>query len=193
MIRYIVTILHEIGCGHEEPEVKSSYYFYRSIPIQIVNSLLDVAKNPSRPQYGLAADSPLCLFECAYQKDQLNWIYEEDVRQRNLFSLQKQWAELRTRFYARCLYLLKIRFRARILENMMNSMANEPIGFSVTSINQGLNEFTQVDLFLCRLFTFFLQAHPWQENYVPILKRKKCASLEEKRAKLEEKIEKNNC
>ncbi|CAJ0945766.1 unnamed protein product, partial [Mesorhabditis belari] len=133
MIRYIVTVLHEVGCGHEKPEV--------------ISSLLDVTSNPARPQYGLAADSPLCLFDCAYDKDHLNWIYDEQQSQRNLFSLQKEWATLRT--------------KARMLENMMEKVANEEFSIEEETTSRGLNEFTQ--------------AHPWQKNYTPIMKLQKCA------------------
>ncbi|CAJ0576534.1 unnamed protein product, partial [Mesorhabditis spiculigera] len=145
MIRFIVSVLHEVGCGHEGPEV--------------VSDLLDIEKCPARPQYTMASDAPLCLFECQYERDQLAWQYDESVRQRNLGSLQRQWAELMT--------------KARTIENMMNSVANEPGPITDAIRERGLLEFTQ--------------AHPWQTNYLPLLKRKRCDTLEVKRAKLEQK------
>lgn len=52
MIRFIVSVLHEVGRGNEQPE--------------IVSDLLDLTKYPSRPHYNMAADTPLCLFDCGY-------------------------------------------------------------------------------------------------------------------------------
>ncbi|KAL4221474.1 tRNA pseudouridine synthase 3 [Mactra antiquata] len=77
-IRYIVSVLFYVGKGLEQPE--------------IVDELLNVEKNPRKPQYILAADFPLCLFDAEFEDD-LEWIYEADWHEHNIKTLQRLWAE----------------------------------------------------------------------------------------------------
>ena len=54
-------ILFMVGRGHEAPS--------------IVDALLDIAAHPTKPQYEMASDLPLVLFDCGYK--QIEWIYSE--------------------------------------------------------------------------------------------------------------------
>lgn len=52
----------------------------------VIDQLLDVEKNPCRPTYEMAADTPLVLWDCIFPKDrasdqddELDWIYAGDA------------------------------------------------------------------------------------------------------------------
>jgi len=70
-VRHMVAILFLIGQGLESPS--------------IVSELLDVKKNPRRPIYEMATDTPLVLWDCIFpqeddmeRKDALQWLYTGD-------------------------------------------------------------------------------------------------------------------
>lgn len=67
-VRHMVAILFLVGQGLEKPS--------------IVAELLDVEKNPRRPTYEMATDTPLVLWDCIFphendpeRKDALQWLY----------------------------------------------------------------------------------------------------------------------
>ncbi|CAI5443417.1 unnamed protein product [Caenorhabditis angaria] len=96
MIRYIVTILNEVGRGNEEP--------------QIVTEMLDLSKFPCRPQYTLSSDTPLCLFDCRYENCELEWRTDEVVMNSTIAMIQKQWAIYQA--------------RSQMMENMMGELSS---------------------------------------------------------------------
>ncbi|KAJ1347181.1 hypothetical protein KIN20_002181 [Parelaphostrongylus tenuis] len=114
MVRYIVTVLHEIGQGNEKPE--------------LISDLLDVIKTPCRPHYTFAAATPLCLYECRFDSANLEWIYDDFILRRTISSLQGTLADLHT--------------RTRIVENMLNGLIETPM-LSELDLDTGLLEFTQ--------------------------------------------------
>ncbi|KAK4959567.1 pseudouridine synthase deg1 [Elasticomyces elasticus] len=70
-VRHIVAILFLVGQGLESPS--------------IVEDLLDVSKNPTKPKYEMASDIPLVLWDCVFpaegsdtQEDGLAWVYVGD-------------------------------------------------------------------------------------------------------------------
>jgi tRNA pseudouridine38/39 synthase len=70
-VRHMVAILFLVGQGLEQPS--------------IVSELLDVKKNPARPTYEMATDTPLVLWECIFpregdeeRKDAMQWLYVGD-------------------------------------------------------------------------------------------------------------------
>jgi tRNA pseudouridine38/39 synthase len=70
-VRHMVAILFLVGQGLEKPS--------------IIAELLDVAKNPRRPTYEMASDTPLVLWDCIFpqegdpeRKDAIQWVYEGD-------------------------------------------------------------------------------------------------------------------
>lgn len=104
-VRCIMAILILVGEGREEPTV--------------IKELLDVNKNPCKPQYSLANDLPLNLYECEYRNkgvfdpsvfdknvpvtheddeemdgdsDLQEWVYEEESLTRTISELQGLWA-----------------------------------------------------------------------------------------------------
>nr|CAG4651921.1 EOG090X083V [Triops cancriformis] len=76
-IRSIVAILFLIGQGKEEPEV--------------VRQLLDVETNPRKPQYSLASELPLNLFECEY--GEMDWQYDVESLHYIIGHMQEMWTE----------------------------------------------------------------------------------------------------
>ncbi|XP_061162846.1 uncharacterized protein LOC133172055 isoform X2 [Saccostrea echinata] len=77
-IRCIVALLFMIGQGKEKPE--------------IIDELLDVEKNPRKPQYTMASELPLNLFDAEFAAD-MEWIYEADWHEENIKHLQQIWAQ----------------------------------------------------------------------------------------------------
>jgi tRNA pseudouridine38/39 synthase len=70
-VRHMVAVLFLVGQGLEKPS--------------IVSELLDVKKNPRRPTYEMATDTPLVLWDCIFpheddpdRKDALQWLYVGD-------------------------------------------------------------------------------------------------------------------
>jgi len=72
-VRHMAAILFLIGQGLESPS--------------IVPTLLDVQRNPTKPKYELANDSPLVLWDCIFpregddsRRDALDWVYVGEQR-----------------------------------------------------------------------------------------------------------------
>ncbi|NXF93584.1 PUS3 synthase, partial [Eubucco bourcierii] len=75
-VRCMMAILFLIGQGMESPEV--------------IDELLDVEKNPQKPQYSMAVEFPLVLYNCEFENVQ--WLYDRDVQEFNVTHLQQLWA-----------------------------------------------------------------------------------------------------
>jgi len=76
-IRCIVAILFLVGQRHEKPE--------------IISSLLDIERNPRKPQYTMAAEFPLILFDCTYDNDDIEWKREPESDADVTTTLQTMW------------------------------------------------------------------------------------------------------
>lgn len=70
-VRHMVAILFLIGQGLE--------------PLSLVDDLLDISKTPARPQYEMADDAPLVLWDCIFPQqgadsstNALEWVYVGD-------------------------------------------------------------------------------------------------------------------
>ncbi|NWH68432.1 PUS3 synthase, partial [Geococcyx californianus] len=75
-VRCMMAILFLIGQRMESPE--------------IINELLDVEKNPQKPQYSMAVEFPLVLHDCEFEN--LQWLYDREVQEFNVRHLQQLWA-----------------------------------------------------------------------------------------------------
>ncbi|EGT38269.1 hypothetical protein CAEBREN_00927 [Caenorhabditis brenneri] len=113
MIRYIVTVLQEIGRGNEQPT--------------LVSELLDTQKYPGRPHYTLSSDTPLCLFDCGYKEEDVAWIYDSDIK-KTIVGLQKTWAAYQA--------------RSRMMENMLEELTGM-VEMAPGEVTKGLHEFVQ--------------------------------------------------
>ncbi|XP_033097758.1 tRNA pseudouridine(38/39) synthase-like isoform X2 [Anneissia japonica] len=77
-IRCIMSILLLIGKRKEK--------------VEIIDELFDVESNPCKPQYNMAVDYPLVLYDCSY--DDIQWVYDKDNHQHNIRKFQQIWTEL---------------------------------------------------------------------------------------------------
>ena len=76
-VRCLVAVLFLIGNGDEQ--------------VSIISELLDIDKNPRKPQYDMASELPLVLWDCSF-KDK-DFIYDNNVTQRVKNTLESQWNE----------------------------------------------------------------------------------------------------
>lgn len=74
-VRCMMAVLLLIGQNLEAPE--------------IINQLLDVEKNPRKPQYSMAVDFPLVLYDCHFEG--LSWKQEPEEYNYVLTALQQHW------------------------------------------------------------------------------------------------------
>nr|XP_028563226.1 tRNA pseudouridine(38/39) synthase [Podarcis muralis]XP_028563227.1 tRNA pseudouridine(38/39) synthase [Podarcis muralis] len=75
-VRCMMAILFLIGQRMEKPE--------------IIDVLLDVENNPRKPQYSMAVEFPLVLYDCEFEN--IQWIYDRNVQEFNVTHLQQLWA-----------------------------------------------------------------------------------------------------
>jgi len=78
-IRCIVAVLFLIGQGRENPS--------------IISELLDVERHPCKPQYTMAVEFPLILFDCAYDNDDIEWQHDIDSDVDIVRSMQAAWTQ----------------------------------------------------------------------------------------------------
>ncbi|EDO36025.1 predicted protein [Nematostella vectensis] len=74
-VRCMMSILLMVGQGLEQPEV--------------IDWLLDIEKCPQRPQYNMASELPLVLYDCVYEG--ITWIYDPQVLESVTKNLQQLW------------------------------------------------------------------------------------------------------
>ncbi|KAL1505318.1 hypothetical protein ABEB36_004911 [Hypothenemus hampei] len=74
-IRYIIGLLFLIGANKEDPT--------------IIKELLDIEKNPRKPDYSMSSEVPLTLFYCDYEN--VNWQLDEDNMKCLIEKLQQMW------------------------------------------------------------------------------------------------------
>lgn len=75
-IRCIMAVLLLIGLNREDP--------------QVIQELLDVEKNPRKPQYSLASDIPLNLYGTVFEEKD-NWIINQHTLERVIKDVETQW------------------------------------------------------------------------------------------------------
>uniref|UniRef100_A0A0B6ZLI0 tRNA pseudouridine synthase n=2 Tax=Arion vulgaris TaxID=1028688 RepID=A0A0B6ZLI0_9EUPU len=144
-IRCIVSVLFLIAQGKED--------------MSIVEELLNIEKNPRKPQYTMASELPLVLFDCEFGDD-LEWIYEADWHEENIRHLQQMWAQ----------YTIKSTVIKRMLEEL--DVAKVETESDIAPWNE--------------LSAPFLQQSDWlipgnkSRIYKPLFKRQMCDSLEQR-------------
>lgn len=76
-VRCLVAILLLVGQGYERPD--------------IMLQLLDIEKNPRKPQYSLASEVPLNLFYCHYPFDDDSWLVDDENLCEVEHTLERLW------------------------------------------------------------------------------------------------------
>ncbi|KAG5897914.1 hypothetical protein JTB14_014031 [Gonioctena quinquepunctata] len=137
-IRCIMGVLFLIGQNKEDPSV--------------VEELLNVEKNPRKPEYSMASETPLNLFYCEY--DGLNWQYNDEVLDKVIEKLNTTWT-----FHA---------IKKQMVKDMITSLKGESL--------QIKGEKTEEENCLSSI----LLQKPSPKIYLPLLERKTCGSLEDK-------------
>ncbi|KAK7093454.1 uncharacterized protein [Littorina saxatilis] len=144
-IRCIVAVLFLIAQGKEEPE--------------IIEDLLNVDKCPRKPQYSMASELPLVLFDSDFGDD-LEWVYEADWHEDNIRHLQQMWAQ-----HA---------IRATMLKRMLEELDHAKV--ETESDIAPWNDLSAPVLQQCE---WMLPGNK-PRIYKPLLQRHTCESLEER-------------
>merc|ERR1740124_287313 len=74
-VRCMAAVLMLIGLRLEKP--------------QVIDFLLDIKMCPKRPQYNMASEYPLVLYDCAFEN--VEWIYEREFNEPNINRMQQMW------------------------------------------------------------------------------------------------------
>ncbi|CAH1772759.1 unnamed protein product [Owenia fusiformis] len=140
-IRCIVAVLALIGQGKEKAEV--------------VDELLDVENNPRKPQYTMALELPLNLYECQYED--VTWHYDHISHGDTLKHLQNLWAT----------HAIK----TTMIKNMLDDLAKVPVA---------LKDGTELEPVTVKCQSDCLLPGNKPRTYQPLLTRHTCESLEER-------------
>ncbi|XP_068274502.1 tRNA pseudouridine(38/39) synthase isoform X2 [Nyctibius grandis] len=148
-VRCMMAILFLIGQRMESPE--------------IIDELLDVEKNPRKPQYSMAVEFPLVLYDCEFEN--LRWLYDRDVQEFNVTHLQQLWANHAV--------------KTQVLRSMLGGLDGAPVA---TGKSKGPGTSTtvlwgEVKPPLCRQVSGFVEGVK-ARTYKPLLARPKCEGLE---------------
>ena len=143
-IRCIVAVLFRVGAGKEEPEV--------------IRQLLDVLENPRRPQYTMASEVPLNLFDVEFDADKdIQWNYDVIALSLLIRQVQRLWTE----------HSVKSSMIRAVLDNLesshssirINDKSESPPTYQAESLVSGNYK---------------------RKDYVPLMEMQSCPALEEK-------------
>lgn len=96
-VRCMVAVLLMIGQNLENTEV--------------IHWMLDIKQCPRRPQYNMASEIPLVLYDCSYEK--LSWQHEPAILDSLIKEFQGQWATNAV--------------KATMLKGLLRSLENSPV------------------------------------------------------------------
>ncbi|XP_048368834.1 tRNA pseudouridine(38/39) synthase [Sphaerodactylus townsendi] len=146
-VRCMMAILFLIGQRMEKPE--------------IIDELMDIENNPRKPQYSMAVEFPLVLFDCEFEN--INWIYDHEVQEFNVSHLQQLWANHAVKSHMLLSMLLGLDFAeistAQGLSNDSTILWKEikpPVHNQISALIEGVKA----------------------RNYKPLMDRPKCEGLE---------------
>ncbi|KAI8578091.1 hypothetical protein K450DRAFT_248976 [Umbelopsis ramanniana AG] len=163
-VRCMMSVLFLAGQGLEDPEV--------------VRDLLDVQKIPSRPEYIMASDLPLVLYDCEFKG--LDWQYASDGHTTaGVASPFKLWKHLHEQWYE---YMTK----AMMYQTLLRDVDTIPFQTSTvgTLRSQGISRLPAADIVLGGG-----REHK-MANYVKVLDMQRCDSDEVKKEKYRNKKQK---
>ncbi|XP_078508801.1 tRNA pseudouridine(38/39) synthase isoform X2 [Lissotriton helveticus] len=148
-VRCMVAILFLIGQQLEEPS--------------IINELLNVEKHPCKPQYSMAIELPLVLYDCEFEDVQ--WIYEADVQEFNVTHLQQLWAN----------HAVKTHLIYSMLQGLDNASISSNTG--TTGEVEPLVPWRDIQPPLLNQVSAFIEGVKTR-TYKPLLERPRCQGLE---------------
>ncbi|XP_071945628.1 tRNA pseudouridine(38/39) synthase-like [Antedon mediterranea] len=150
-IRCIMAILFLIGKRQEK--------------IEIIDELLDIETNPCKPQYSMAVDYPLVLYDCSF--DDINWIYDRDNHQHNIQKLQQTWTELT--------------IRSTVVKRMLDGLSDAPIQIEDTVNRSAINHipWNEIAEPMLKQSDYLTMGKP-SKVHKPLMQRQKGESLEDR-------------
>ncbi|NXN29928.1 PUS3 synthase, partial [Nycticryphes semicollaris] len=148
-VRCMMAILFLIGQRMEKPE--------------IIDELLDVEKNPQKPQYSMAVEFPLVLYDCAFEN--LRWLYDREVQEFNVTHLQQLWANHAV--------------KTRVLRDMLGGLDAAPVVNGQSLGDSATILWGDMKPPLCSQVSSFVEGVQ-ARTYKPLLARPKCQGLEDR-------------
>jgi tRNA pseudouridine38/39 synthase len=94
-IRCVVAVLLVIGQGKEE--------------VTLIDDLLNIEKYPQKPQYTIASETPLVLFDCQY--NDIQWRFDKNEIIKLIRHFQALWLDYQT--------------KATIIKSMINNLQSD--------------------------------------------------------------------
>ena len=147
-VRCLVAVLFLIGHHLEAPEV--------------IDWMLDITQCPRRPQYNMASELPLVLFDCGFEN--VKWIYESGCVQSTIKLLQKHWTTHAV--------------RSAIAKALISILSESPIS---QEKHDGIEvSFSKLNPMPANQAKSLVQGILTEKSYTKLKKRKTCDSLEEK-------------
>ncbi|KAJ3390070.1 tRNA pseudouridine synthase 3 [Lobulomyces angularis] len=165
-VRCMMAILFLIGEEKEDPSV--------------ISNLLDISQHPEnsgKPLYPMASEASLVLVECGFDKEHFLWKTEDDI----IHEPQKKSYQLNSDTHINC--------QEKILETFWNLLSESSIKTSI--LNSFVSNFNRnLNLSAILKKSELRGVHFNKGNYVPILSRQRCDSLDVRRKKGEDHKEK---
>ncbi|KFQ32507.1 tRNA pseudouridine(38/39) synthase, partial [Merops nubicus] len=146
-VRCMMAILFLIGQRAESPE--------------IIDQLLDVEKNPRKPQYSMAVEFPLVLYDCEFEN--LQWFYDREVQEFNVTHLQQLWANHAV--------------KTQVLRDMLRGLDAAPVAAGKAPGSTTTTVWRDLKPQLHKQTSGFVEGVQ-PRTYKPLLARPKCEGLE---------------
>ncbi|XP_031816795.1 tRNA pseudouridine(38/39) synthase isoform X1 [Sarcophilus harrisii] len=146
-VRCMMAILFLIGQRMEKPE--------------IIDELLNIEKNPQKPQYSMAVEFPLVLHDCKFEN--IKWIYDQEVQEFNVTHLQQLWAN----------YAVK----THMLYSMLQGLDTAAISPGSGSKRNEVVQWKDVRPSVQKQISAFVEGVKTR-TYKPLLDRPRCEGLE---------------
>ncbi|CAH0712912.1 unnamed protein product, partial [Brenthis ino] len=148
-IRCIMGVLLLVGNERESPD--------------IVKDLLDIEKISRKPQYNMALDVPLNLYDCTYDLYG-EWVYDPDELRNTIAHLQNEWT----------LYGVK----TTMIKDCLNSLETVYDNMSRGKEREDNNDTSERDRVMSHTDCLLQGVKP--RVYTPLLERETCSTLEER-------------
>ncbi|XP_058145470.1 tRNA pseudouridine(38/39) synthase isoform X2 [Dasypus novemcinctus] len=146
-VRCMMAILFLIGQGMEKPE--------------IIDELLNIEKNPQKPQYSMAVEFPLVLYDCKFEN--IKWIYDQEVQEFNVTHLQRLWADHAV--------------KTHMLYSMLQGLESVAVPYGTGPEMDGVIEWRNVKPRVIKQTSAFVEGVKMR-TYKPLMDRPKCQGLE---------------
>ena len=158
-IRCIVSVLFRVGAGKEMPDV--------------VRQLLDIETNPRRPQYQMASEVPLNLFNVQYENnDNIVWNYDSTAQISLIRQLQTLWTEHSV--------------KASMLRTVLNEVESIETAYNSDKTTLGTIPVFQAESLVANNYSR-------RKDYVPLMEMQSCPPFEDKLNSSAAKRRKNYC